>query len=832
MPIPKRTLDETAAFSCSADNTDKTNATQSNNYNSSGGTVKSNKLIKLQDTSTHFTSECDPKALAIDKHADYTQGSSIEVVTNSDAQDMENPLLKSKQGCSFSTLSSSESSSVNRPESTTGVASSTASSTAANTLERQSPDTPPFKSTKMSHLRDKFMSQLEYMHREFKKLERQLLGAKTTAKNLTESAGSKERREKLHSFIVHLEETMQQIQTGCSLEEQGLSTVHLAVTSNVGGTIQKRDFNEEKSPSTSTKVDDDPSSKTTQDLIMEDLSAEEEEEARKEFARSSALTKMIKEKEEEECVQKLEEHILANLLPVKERLAKQLAAQQGASKNPIGMPVNRRGLLPPGGISKQSVTSSSYPSGNSDVRSTVGGGPVQSQTATSDSASHGPIHPASSGPAAVSQYGQPIGGGSSLTQKLHGKILGSTHQNIPKANESNPSDTFIPAERKVVYAGMTPGSTQVQSGVSAAAGVHDLVILNETYIKPATASKDQNPSLAVPPNPPPPPPVPPSICQSSNAKSSTTVPNLGQSAIGALKSTYQASTILKGAAMSNKVADIKSNALLPNATPIPVTSSSISSRPAIVKKTLKEAILSKNPNMDTNPSSSQKQRSKGVDVNASSQPPAASTTLRRVSKSNTVTKSSASTGPKNGPIPVEYICALCNETYKSTSEYHPWYSLQSHECGKCGKTQIPRLDISAPANAIDYHPALLVHAACEESGKLSNKATFTIPKHYTVSSNDTYSSDCDAKNPSDPLDLNEDLDFDLSDEDDDDIMFGEGDEEDDGGAEGDDDSIDLSPSARAENEDFGKKYEGPVYSEYDASRLLILMSHASTCPGQ
>jgi hypothetical protein len=44
-------------------------------------------------------------------------------------------------------------------------------------------------------------------------------------------------------------------------------------------------------------------------------------------------------------VQKLEEHILANLLPVKVRLKKQLAAQQGARHNPAGMPVRGTTLV-------------------------------------------------------------------------------------------------------------------------------------------------------------------------------------------------------------------------------------------------------------------------------------------------------------------------------------------------------------------------------------------------------------------------------------------------------------------------------------------------------
>ena len=60
----------------------------------------------------------------------------------------------------------------------------------------------PLKATTFLHLSKKYLTELEYMLVEFQKLEKQLLGAKTMQSQ--ESAGSKERREKLHSFILHL----------------------------------------------------------------------------------------------------------------------------------------------------------------------------------------------------------------------------------------------------------------------------------------------------------------------------------------------------------------------------------------------------------------------------------------------------------------------------------------------------------------------------------------------------------------------------------------------------------------------------------------------------
>lgn len=42
----------------------------------------------------------------------------------------------------------------------------------------------------------------------------------------------------------------------------------------------------------------------------------------------------------------------------------------------------------------------------------------------------------------------------------------------------------------------------------------------------------------------------------------------------------------------------------------------------------------------------------------------------------------------------------------------------------------------------------------------------------------------------------------------------------------------MSPSEQAENERFGMEYGGPTLTDGEASRLLILMGHASSCPGR
>lgn len=40
----------------------------------------------------------------------------------------------------------------------------------------------------------------------------------------------------------------------------------------------------------------------------------------------------------------------------------------------------------------------------------------------------------------------------------------------------------------------------------------------------------------------------------------------------------------------------------------------------------------------------------------------------------------------------------------------------------------------------------------------------------------------------------------------------------------------MTPAEKAEHERFGQEYSGPKLSDYEASRLLILMLHANGCP--
>lgn len=297
-----------------------------------------------------------------------------------------------------------------------GVVSPERSARITRNLVAPAPPSPPapLKATTMSHLRKKYSQELEYMLREFQKLERQLLGAKGPSE---ESAGSRERREKLHSFIQHLEDTVRQIESGCQLELQGLSTVA------VSGLDSK---------------------------ALADSSV--------------ALSRLTREKVEEESIQKLEEHILTNLLPVKVRLTKQLAAQQGAKYNPAGMPHNHGG---------------STVSSDTQGKGTFTGGADQWRKQEAEAQSLTGEHVA---PVELdqTQFGKPLAGGSSLTQKLHGQTLGSATRKQGAGVGTGEKNADRP---KLYFAGMAGSAGQINSSVSAANSVHHLVIKNKAILK-------------------------------------------------------------------------------------------------------------------------------------------------------------------------------------------------------------------------------------------------------------------------------------------------------------------------------------------------------------
>ncbi|KAG7353113.1 TAZ zinc finger domain protein [Nitzschia inconspicua] len=613
------------------------------------------------------------------------------------------------------------------------------------------PAAAPLKSLTFAHLSIKYLAELEYMLREFRKLERQLLGAKGAAQ-LEESAGSRERREKLHSFILHLEDTVRQIEQGCKLEAEGKSAV-----GNGSG----------------------EASNASEDGVA----------SKKQMARESALPSLTKE--EEENVSRLEEHILANLLPVKVRLKKQLAAQQGATQNPAGMPSRRGSLQPPSaGLGKGTFAEAAEKKRKEAEAARLAAQEQHERTARRVTD--------------PTQFGKPLGkGGSSLTRNLHGATLGSTQRihghGVGVASKTDEGSEGTGSERKILYAGMVPGSTQQKSGLSAASGVHDMV----TTIQGR------------------------SVDSVTNGQEPTSVPHSPPTPQVALASRV-------AVPVEPKLAPKAAPAIAPSVSTIPKQASTNASG-TIQKKSNQIFGLSEEEQRKLK----KKRRKRKLQRLARRQererqkPPApvqqqAPGSLAPTNSVTTVRKksSSAKGQKKKGPRAVEYICALCSETYNSTCDYNPWWSLAQHECPKCRKMQIPRLDIAAPANAIEYHPALLAHVE-DNSGNSTNSsaASCSNPNQATAPAPELGAPD--GKN--DPVNdaLESGSDTDLSELSDDDMSLGSLNTDD-----SESDFQSMSPAEQAEHETFGSEYNGPCLPDEHANRLLILMGHASTCPCQ
>eukprot|EP01042_Synura_sphagnicola_P002366 gene2366-2838_t len=56
------------------------------------------------------------------------------------------------------------------------------------------------------------------------------------------------------------------------------------------------------------------------------------------------------------------------------------------------------------------------------------------------------------------------------------------------------------------------------------------------------------------------------------------------------------------------------------------------------------------------------------------------------------------------PRLAEYNCSKCSKAYQTTVPDNPWWATYRQECHHCGALQIPRLDISSPANNIETDP--------------------------------------------------------------------------------------------------------------------------------
>lgn len=148
---------------------------------------------------------------------------------------------------------------------------------------------------------------------------------------------------------------------------------------------------------------------------------------------------------------------------------------------------------------------------------------------------------------------------------------------------------------------------------------------------------------------------------------------------------------------------------------------------------------------------------------------------------------------------------------------------------------MPRIDITSPANAIEYHPALLAHAE-EGPGGGSTMGSAPPPSvlhhmppmpGFHARGPPPVSVGGPAKYPPMyPLSDSDD-ESDLSELSDAGILSEDSDDSDDS-----EDDMPLTEGELAELEVFGKDYDGPKLTPDQSSRLMILMGHAQTCPGR
>lgn len=556
------------------------------------------------------------------------------------------------------------------------------------------------RSTSFLQLRLQYFSELEYMLREFQKLERQLLGANTQSS--FESAGSKERREKLHSFILHLEETIQQIVAGCDQETNG------------------------ETISSCTRTQSDV---------------------------------------EDENVQKLEEHILANLLPVKVRLKRQLAAQQGAKHNPAGMPTVR-GLQVLGSGAHQ-AKATFLRQGTVRRQSHLGG--VVDNTSSSlnqtpdfctpkckESMVNGITAVAAESESSMNQCGKPL--------------------TITKSNET-PDFSTVPRGSNQVFMAQGSKEASMLSADNAKQRPDNRVTRTDSVrntwtgsrVKPPDVSKNESNQETL---------VKPTLSHPIPLHAG---PALASSAF-TLQHTHNMSPVDQVQPPTDQHLDL-------------VQVDSVAAVPpmknCLVNDDERRRILKRRRKKKKRVSDTEKCPYVGNQIEGFGN--------RRSKKAQT----------HRGPRNVEYICALCNEIYNSTCEFNPWWALTQHDCPKCQKLQIPRVDISAPANAIEYHPALLAHVDENGGGNAPTSVMFVPPK---LSLPDNAS----------------DSESDLSD---DDGLLSDGEDSLDSSNSATEDAASMSITDQAENEKFGLEYDGPKLPLDHAARLLVLILHASTCLG-
>jgi hypothetical protein len=235
------------------------------------------------------------------------------------------------------------------------------------------------------------------------------------------------------------------------------------------------------------------------------------------------------------------------------------------------------------------------------------------------------------------------------------------------------TDGTANGERKILYAGLVPGSTQQQSGLSAASGVHDLVTTNKKPPASEVAPKreDQVATSVSASNAKPPPMTVDKTTTGQKARADTIMAK----SPAPLTSKAPSPASAKASKSSKEKKPAGHND--PNLTE--------EERRKLKKKRRKRKLLRL---------ARRKERERLRQQNPTQQPPANVETAAKASSLVRKKSAHAKGQKKKGPRSVEYICALCSEAYTSTCDYNPWWALAQHDCPKCRKTQVRLLDES------------------------------------------------------------------------------------------------------------------------------------------
>ena len=153
------------------------------------------------------------------------------------------------------------------------------------------------------------------------------------------------------------------------------------------------------------------------------------------------------------------------------------------------------------------------------------------------------------------------------------------------------------------------------------------------------------------------------------------------------------------------------------------------------------------------------------------------------------------------PRQADYNCGVCNETYTHSVDDNPWWAIYQHECPKCNVMQIPRLDISLESNAIELDPNVTaLYGEGMDDGDVEGYDTYGV-----------YDSDEGIEG------------------DEEDVMPG-GEVEGCGGGVQYDTEMTEHSELEVKKEAYPFDQEG-LLEQQQASKLLVLMTHARTCTG-